>query len=149
MSNAVGKSRPPIILVVVTALVVLTVGVGLFLIDSPAQERNEKQDKLSVNRLQNIVRALEVYWEVNARLPDTMGDLVDATSWDLVLTDAGLGKPFEFNKLGSDKAELCAFFLTESKVYRASNQSKWRDRVIWTHDAGRKCFSVSFKLVDD
>lgn len=149
MSDAPANRRFPFILVVVAALVVSTVGVGLFLIDSPVQERNERRDKKSVDRLQNIVRALDVYWESNARLPDTMDDLVGATSWELVLTDAGSGKPFEFKKLDSDKAELCGFFLTELAVYRASSRSKLRNRVIWNHNAGRACFSVAFKLAED
>ena len=55
--------------------VIVAVGVGLFILGSPAEERARRVDDRRVEDLQGIVAATDLYWTRHSRLPVSLDEL--------------------------------------------------------------------------
>jgi len=118
---------------VAVALVVAAVGVGVYVVGSPAEERVRRLDDRRSQDLGNIAQQVRMFAEQNKRLPDSLQQvpaLQDESSRDPVT-----GRPYGYRITGTDTFEICADF------DRASDPERFHftDNT-WTHGAGHTCF---------
>ena len=133
MSASLGKR----ILVVASAVVVLSITAGIIAIGSPSEGRFEQLDAGRVTDLQNIMRATDEFWSRNERLPTGLTELADDPRASVNTLDPGSAAPYGYRIVDEDGYELCATF------DRPSTESPGRPREdFWRHGAGERCFEL-------
>ena len=132
-------------------LVIIIVGAatisGYFVAGSPFRERMRKFDERRINDLQSIQWQIVNYWQRKEKLPDSLENLTDDISGFSAPRDPETGSPYEYQKLGDSKFQLCADFKMESSL--SSNYPKLAypefggGNENWSHGIGQKCFERS------
>jgi hypothetical protein len=122
------------------ASVLAVIGVALWVIGSPGEERLRRLDDRRVGHLEAIAAAVDRHFESKRQLPATLEELARLDrSFDPV-TDPVSGQPYEYRVLGERRYQLCAEFQHRS---REEPQAAWPVSLhFWKHDAARQCFEV-------
>lgn len=132
----------------VTAVVVLSIIGGFFIMGSPATQRALRQDQQRIDDLRNLQSQVTEYYRTTEKLPKTLDDLKDPLIGNYIQDDPETGEPYEYTPTGDLVFELCATFslplpeFDEDKIDR----SDWRVRDLqqtaadWAHEEGRTCF---------
>ncbi len=128
----------------VSAMVLLMVVSGFFIVGSPQKERMRRFDDQRISSLQNIQWEIINYWQRKQALPTKLADLNNDISGFMVSQDPQTGEPYEYNVLKKDSFQLCATFDLSS----AGQAGAGREPVSvpvgysqnWDHAAGRVCF---------
>lgn len=121
--------------------VIVAVLYGLFLIGTPAQQRQIKFDQQRVSDLQSISSAINAYWNNNNILPSGLGVLLGKQDYFVSsLKDPKTQEMYEYNILGERQYELCANFETESSQNQDFNVTKPASEERWNYNQGRNCF---------
>lgn len=133
---------------VVSAIVLVSIIGGFFVMGSPQTQRALRHDQQRIDDLRNIQSQVTEYYRTTEELPESLDELKDPLTSRYVPTDPSTGDPYEYAPLEGLSFELCATFerplptVDESKV----DLSDWRVRDLqqtaadWAHDAGRTCF---------
>lgn len=135
MKRVPGRS----ILTLATAVVVVSVVVGIVIIGSPTEGRFRQLDTSRVGDLQGIMRATDLFWSRNERLPDSLEDLAADPRTSVRIVDPGSGDPYGYRVLGADTYELCATFDRESPEVPGPGRAA---ADFWRHEPGRACFRL-------
>lgn len=124
----------------VSALFVVSLVAGFFIVGTPADQRERRMDSQRVTHLQELQWQLVSYWQNNETLPAELSGLSDSISYPVVPVDPETGMAYEYRVVGDKTFELCATFARASaeqfestNTYDGINQS-------WEHEAGRACF---------
>ena len=115
-------------------VVVATVVVALFVMDSPARQRAERLDRIRVEHLQVLAQRIDAHAEVHDALPGQLAVVARAPGH--VLVDPGTGRPYQYEVTGDRKYRLCATF--ETALEGPGVSMPVRDE--WRHGQGRQCF---------
>ncbi len=116
------------------AVALFAVSAGLWMLGPPSEQAALRIDDRRVEELRAIARAVDVYYERNSELPESLDALKAALEATLVTEDPETGAAYVYRP-GDEKAfELCADFAKASL-------SVSRD-TMWTHGAGRQCFPL-------
>ena len=133
MSRALGKP----ILVGASSVVLMSVIAGIIIIGSPVEGRFQQLDSGRVEDLRGIMRATDLFWSRNQRLPSSLDELAADPRASVNTVDPDSGQPYAYDQLGDERYELCATF------DRASVASPVRPiEEFWQHVAGHQCFEV-------
>ncbi len=107
--------------------VITAVGVGLFILGSPMEERARRVDNRRVEDLQGIVAATDLYWTRHSRLPRSMDELTADDPENL--------ETYSYQAVDSIHYQVCANF------ERASGETSSNSaRNLWAHNSGPQCF---------
>ena len=136
--SARGPGRP--LLVVAGLVVVAVLAVALWVIGSPAAQRQVRLDERREADLQRIENAIGRHWEKQAALPADLPTLAGAPGVVLPVVDPVDGTPYAFVVVGPRAYRLCAVFATDTAARAAGNGAR-NDR--WAHTVGRQCFDLS------
>ena len=142
------KSKTPKVLAwLVSAVVLVSIIGGFFIIGTPADQRDKKFDDQRVESLQVLQSQIVNYWSQKEVLPEKLTDLEDSISGYKVPVDPKSNLPFEYNIIDPLSFELCAVFNSSSQdfgsralaskpfmAYDAFQQN-------WEHEVGRTCFT--------
>ena len=115
--------------------VIVAVGVGLFILGSPAEERARRVDDRRVEDLQGIVAATDLYWTRHARLPVSLDELTAEPGVRIKTSDPANSETYGYQTLDSTHYEVCASF--EQVSGETSSNS---ERNLWAHNSGPQCF---------
>ena len=115
--------------------VIVAVGVGLFILGSPAEERARRVDDRRVEDLQGIVAATDLYWTRHARLPVSLDELTAEPGVRIKTGDPANSETYGYHAVDSSHYELCASF--EQVSGETSGNS---ERNLWAHNSGPQCF---------
>lgn len=139
---------------ITTAVVILgSIIGGFFLVGSPMHQRDIRMDDQRVSDLQNIQSQILNFWTQKGSIPKTLDDLKDPLNGFLAPMDPISKKSYEYTVKGEHDFELCATFSNASgaeqsnryktvpMMYPAGTGNGMMD--IWTHSAGRSCFTRS------
>jgi hypothetical protein len=137
-----GLSRSQLTGAVVTIAVTAAIAAGIFLLGSPAAERERRLDERRVQDLSGIAGAVDVYWTRHMRLPASLDALRTETGADITIADPGTGTAYEFGPLEGARYRLCASFEGESR-----DSNRGFDAGFWSHRAGRQCFERAAESV--
>lgn len=119
-----------------SAVVVVSIGVGLYLIGSPTEARLLKTDERRISDLKQVRAAIIRYHRDHQRFPADLNALEIQSEERLPVRDAEMGS-YGFQVIDSLSFQLCAEFS------RPSRQQQGR----WAHDAGAQCFLHSVEEI--
>ena len=137
-----------LLLVVATLVVLATLAAALWIIGSPASQRQVRIDERRVQELAIIEAALDRHWETHQALPASLEEMVASTpGLRLPLADPADGPAYEYRVTGTDAFELCATFATSTAEPPAARSA--RARPDWLHGEGRHCFQRSAPDADE
>lgn len=141
--KALSAQEPPgfkifrwIVIIVIASSVVY----GFILVGSPAQQRLVQFDGRRVSDLQNISVAIDVYWERNEVLPETLEDLQNQPYFVYSIQDPKTGEAYEYVIVSETEYELCAVFETDTVSSQYQEKPRPFSEQIWEHGIGRACF---------
>lgn len=132
----------------VSAVVLLTAGAGLYLSGSPTVNRRLALDTQRLNDLQSITYAMDQFWNLRERLPDTLETLQQTREvYVQNIMDPATKTPYAFRRTDADSYELCATFDLPSPDLEKSDgryvsYPAGPGNLFWQHPAGEKCFSL-------
>jgi hypothetical protein len=128
-------SRPQVLGVLMTIVVITAVAMGIFLIGSPAEERARRIDERRVQDLASIARAVDLYWTRHAGLPPSLDELGKEPGGNVRSTDPSTSDLYEYRPLEAGTYELCARFAHDS-----GEAGRPTGDAFWSHSTGRQCF---------
>lgn len=121
----------------------LAIAAGVWVIDSPAQQRLMRLDDNRIQGLQQLDRAVRNYHSSHDALPPDVSTLTAQPEVDLDLADPDGGPDFSYTPLDADHYQLCARFATRS----TDGRRRFIDDA-WAHPVGDHCFRRSAKDED-
>ena len=136
---------------VVSAIILLGIIYGMFIIGSPASQRARMLDEQRINDLSSIQSQI-VYtqWQNKGEVPQNLDALKDPISGYILPTDPETKESYEYKMISKNSFELCATFKTVNlldesgaKIARPVSYP-YMDGVInenWQHKAERTCFT--------
>ncbi|MDE2764538.1 MAG: hypothetical protein OXQ94_07135 [Gemmatimonadota bacterium] len=160
-----------IVLGAAVAAVVAAVAAGLFILGSPAQERERRIDDRRAADLHAIAAAADLYRSRHSRLPASLDELAAEPGMRINTRDPATEQAYGYQVLDSARYEVCATFdresvagprepTTLSPVVEASCRAchgvasvaasvdddpggaHSRLRDLWAHGKGRECFRM-------
>lgn len=139
---------PKALTIIVTAMVVVTIAVALWVAGSPATERSRRLDNQRLSDLQAITYAVDAYYTRNASLPGSIDDLMGTGPDNYYglgrTTDPVTEMPYEYRVVSGATYEVCATFDVASDVEdkELSARMPYPAGPQWTYTAGYHCFTV-------
>lgn len=128
---------------IVTGIIVLAVGYGIFLTGSPTTQRALQSDKVRVAYLQQISFAIDEYWARNQKLPETLEDLLDSRYYFVEsIADPVTKEPYVYEVGERMEYRLCAIFDVDWRENRTSVRSPLK---VWEHGVGENCFDLEIQ----
>jgi len=111
------------------------IAAGVWVIDSPSQQRLKRLDEARLSHLQTLETAAHNYWRENDALPPNILALAAQPGMVLTYKDPAGGPDYRYRTLDATHYELCAQFDTSSaEGPQAGRPSEW------AHPAGNHCF---------
>jgi type II secretory pathway pseudopilin PulG len=116
------------------AIVLLAIVIGLAVIGSPADERARRLDERRVRALQGLAGAVDEYWRVRGRLPQSIAELIRDPRVVTDTRDPVSGQEYVYRTVTDQTYQLCADFERQSVGMS--------DARLWAHRSGRHCFDL-------
>lgn len=133
---------------IVSALALVSIVAGFFLIGSPFYQRKVRFDDRRVSDLQTIQYQIINYWQQKNKLPEKLQDLNSTTTGFTAPLDPETGNEYEYKTNSDLSFDLCTTFGTPTpKALRGDEQSiplpvGYDDSPRnWMHDSGHVCFT--------
>ncbi|NNK62817.1 MAG: hypothetical protein HKO98_06360 [Gemmatimonadetes bacterium] len=133
MKRSLGKP----ILIAATAVIAVSIVIGIVIIGSPTEGRFRQLDSGRIGDLQGIMRATDLFWSRTDRLPESLEELAADPRASVRIVDPGTGEPYVYRVTSPDTYELCATFDRESRVVPARDAAEF-----WRHGPGPTCFEL-------
>ena len=116
------------------AVVLLAIVIGLAVVGSPADERARRLDERRVRALQSLAAAVDEYWRVRGRVPQSIAELMRDPRVIADTKDPVTGQEYVYRTVTDRTYQLCADF--ERQSAGAS------DARLWAHPSGSRCFDL-------
>jgi hypothetical protein len=148
----------------VSALILLSVLYGFFIVGSPKTQRVRRFDQERSQHLQQIYYQVRNFWDTRYGLPATLEDIKKIDAFAVVPSDPETDTPYSYRILAENSFELCAnFSLSNNGASSESDGSISKfmpvppgrdpfnpygdaDKVL-THTAGENCFEFLLEYV--
>ena len=125
-------------------VIVVAICASLFVVGSPAKQRDARLDQSRVSGLQTVQSSLVQYWRDKEVLPENLTELEDDIIGYRNPLDPESGEMYEYAVTGELTFQLCATFSTKSD---GSDQGAYPmygymggNFDVWSHAQGRVCF---------
>lgn len=122
-------------LAVAIVVAAAALGSGFWMIGAPSEQAAKRIDQRRISELTEIARAVDLYYERNVALPESIEALSRALKTPVPLNDPETGAEYSYSTGGGATFELCATFAQGSDSVVTDS--------IWTHGAGRQCFTLT------
>lgn len=119
------------------------IAAGVWIIDSPTQQRLKRLDGARLSELQALEMAARTYWGEHDALPADLATLKAQPGMSVSTTDPSGGPDYSYRPLDATHYELCAQFDTDSANGRSPQVMN-----AWAHPAGKHCFRRSVEAKD-
>lgn len=146
--------------IIASVIVIGSLVAGLIIVGSPAKQRKLRDDQTRVGHLQSIQWNVVSYYQQSGKLPETLDQLSDPLYPEMKeqFLDPETKEKYEYRTVASTTPsfELCANFALQSMddYYKGRGIFPSRDiavsypypgefNQVFTHNAGRNCFSRS------
>lgn len=130
---------------VVSAVVILSVIGGFFVIGSPATQRMKLNDAQRINDLSTIQYQVVNFYQFKGKVPSSLNELTDPISGIIIPNDPETGNEYEYKVISNLSFELCATFTLSynAKVDKMQVSTYYNNPIDenWNHEAGRACFT--------
>jgi hypothetical protein len=122
------------------SVVVIVFTASLFVVESPNQARNRKMDEQIVRNLNLTHDYIDRYYSEKGRLPEDLQVLIQEYALqDYIFNNPIIDEVFYYATLDTTHYRICATFKSSNK--KTNVVSSPYDLDIWTHDAGKYCFT--------
>lgn len=134
-----------------TLVVVASLGVGIWIVGSPTEERERRLDARRVQDLIAISDRVQRHAKDTDALPADLASLAQHSERQagrfpqVQLRDPVTREPYEYEVLGPTTFRLCAHF-GRASASRFSEDGMESDP--WSHNAGRFCFEREVRKLD-
>lgn len=129
------RSVEPLFLGVAGLACLVAVGSGLWLMGPPSEQAARRIDDRRLDDLRSLARGVDIYYEQNAALPESLDAMNAELQTTLPLQDPETGAPYHYSAASDKTFKLCADFGRASEdVLRDST---------WAHGAGSKCYTLT------
>ncbi len=111
-------------------LVVAAIAMGLVMLGHPSEQRALRLDERRLASLRELRSAIDEYWRMHGRLPDTIGEppiLVEDKN------DPVTGREYRYRVVTGTTYQLCADF---------ERPTPPDTDPFWTHGVGTRCFDL-------
>jgi hypothetical protein len=122
--------------VVVSAAVVATI----IVLGPPSQHRKVQLDSIRTGNLQTFQQLVVSFAKLHKRLPENLATLVNEPGYGPPPTDPESGASYAYERLSSDRFQVCATFDLPTDSRSLS------DAQTWTHHAGKQCFELRVEI---
>lgn len=134
-----------IIGIIVSALVIISIGSAFLIIGSPTSERLYRLDEQRVSDLQNVQWQVVSYWQQKEKLPTTISEMEDPLTGFVAPRDPETGLTYTYSVVSPLAFKLCADFKAPSRntAGKASVPVPVRgdpSNENWVHTVGTACF---------
>jgi hypothetical protein len=129
-----------LLLIVASVVMVAAALGGLYVVGSPAHQRQLRLDDQRVSALSMVSNSIHLYWTRHGALPDTLSAVFIQPRWQ---NDPVSGKPYVYSPLGKESYNLCANFDAPSDGAERSEGAMHMyvpPGITWKHPAGMYCF---------
>lgn len=146
-TSASRSDKPRLLAWIVSALLLISLIGGFFIIGSPNKQRARRFDEQRVFNLQNIQSQIINFYQQKERLPENLGELENDITGFRIPLDPETNEPYEYSATTELSYELCVTFNTSSSQGITSSVrprpiSKFDvNQQSWDHTTGRVCFS--------
>lgn len=123
----------------VSALVVVSIIGGFFIMGSPQSMRALRYDQERTSHLSEIQYQVINFYQTKSRLPENLEELTDSVSGYRPSVDPKTGLPYTYTKNDALSFTLCGTF--EKASPESSTAAYPYQEENWTHDAGEECFT--------
>lgn len=135
-----GQGTGRTLLVAAAVIVAATLAAALWVMESPAQQRDRRIDQRRTQQLDAIADAVDAWVAGNKRLPSSLAELANQPGLSLAVVDPVDGKPYGYRATAEFGYRLCARFSTSTADRDGSpDHFGWYDQH-WLHPAGPYCF---------
>ena len=112
---------------------------AIFVVESPTETRNRRQDEAVLSNFSQIDSAINSYYVEQNVLPENLSVLADEYPYITgdTLKNPATDEMFNYNIKATSTYELCANFLTSNK--EADSRDFFPSKDLWPHDAGYQC----------
>ncbi len=132
----------------VSAIVLIAVVAGFFVVGSPQEERARKFDERRISDLQMIQGQIINFWQAKEKLPQNLAELSDTISGFIAPQDPETGVGYAYEVADKLNFKLCADFNRPSLGEDVSRVSKpavpygepYFGQENWQHQEGHVCF---------
>ena len=135
----------------VSAVMLIAIVVGFFLVGSPKEERARKFDDQRVQHLQFIQSEIINFWIKKAALPKTLDELNDPIRGAVIPKDPESGAEYIYEVVDKENFKFCATFNLPSLDQTANAPKRaipaaypleniYYGNENWTHGQGQTCF---------
>lgn len=124
----------------VSAVVLISIIGGFFIIGSPQTAREIQFDIEKINDLQSIQFQVVRYWQQKEALPEELIQLEDPLVGFIVPSDPQTDAPYTYTVTGEKAFELCATFNQKSRGNVRARSPFGFEEENWDHEAGEACF---------
>ncbi|GHB94867.1 hypothetical protein [Thermomonas carbonis] len=143
--QGVGRS----LLLAATVIVVGTLATALWVMESPAKQRDRRIDERRTQQLDAIADAVDAWTREHKRLPASLAELSKQPGASLAIVDPVTGTPYEYAAVSERIYRLCASFATStSDRGPGTDRISWHEKH-WMHPAGRHCFDRTSGRADE
>ena len=131
-----------------SAVVIIAIISGFFIIGSPATQRAIRMDEQRVGDLQTIQGQVVTYWQQKQDLPTSLDELRNDISGFVAPRDPQRADAYEYRMTGPLAFELCAVFERSSAQDKSTENralpmgpygSPYQEN--WAHGIGHTCFT--------
>ena len=130
-------------------VIVVAIAASLFVVGSPAKQRDARLDQTRVSDLQTIQSSLIDYWRDKEALPENLAAMEDDIIGYRNPADPESSEAYEYTVTGELTFQLCATFMTVSdgsdkNIYATPMMYDFgymgENFDVWSHGMGRVCF---------
>ncbi|MDO8499564.1 MAG: DUF5671 domain-containing protein [bacterium] len=146
--TAVKSKIPKLLAIIVSALVVISIIIGVRVIGTPRDQRNRRFDEQRMQNLDMLQNEIISYWTRKSVLPATLNDLQDDISGFFPPNDPGSHLPYEYKIIDTLTFKLCASFALSNEAYSRSGPKEIpysynnTYQQNWSHPrVGNNCFT--------
>lgn len=129
------------------AVVVISLIISFFFVESPTAARNRKHDQTLANNFDQIDSSLNSYYTENKKLPVSLDVLINEKRYlaESSIKDPLTSELIEYKALGPKKYQLCATFAS-SNIGVNANVDYTVTR--WAHKQGKVCLDQQIFQID-
>ncbi len=125
--------------IIVAAVVLVTIGLGLYLAGSPAEARLRRLDDRRVDALRTASYSVDDYWKQHSTLPVSIDSIPFLQANDRsAFRDPETGRAYRYLPSTDSSYQLCADFARQSEGTPDATPYSTN----WYHPAGSHCFSL-------
>lgn len=134
-------TKKPKIFAIITLIVVLgSIIGGIFIVGSPAKQRNIRFDETRINNLQQIESQVYSFWTEYKKLPVNFVELEQNSPGFKLPKDPQIEKDYDYEINGEKTYRLCAEFKEETPGRgKIKTQNFYYD---WGHARGKTCYDL-------